>query len=134
MPLNENYKNNRPAIGVSDFVEIMDGKRFYCDKTLLVKELLDNDAKVTLFTRPRRFGKTLNMRMLKTFFEKPLDGKDTSHYFRNLKIWQAGKRYRAEQGKRPVIYLTLKDVKPEKYEYAFDKIKMAVFDDLSRHP
>lgn len=134
MPLNENYKNNRPAIGVSDFVEIMDGKRFYCDKTLLVKELLDNDAKVTLFTRPRRFGKTLNMRMLKTFFEKPLDGKDTSHYFRNLKIWQAGERYRAEHGKRPVIYLTLKDVKPEKYEYAFDKIKMAVFDDLSRHP
>ena len=72
--------------------------------------------------------------MLRTFFEKPLDGKDTSHYFRNLKIWQAGERYRAEQGKRPVIYLTLKDVKPEKYEYAFDKIKMAVFDVLDAHP
>ena len=98
-------------IGISEFTEIIDTKCYYSDKTLFIKRFLDTAAKVILFARPRRFGKTLNMTMMRTFFEKPRDGKDTSHYFKNLKIWQAGERYTSEQGKRPVIYLTLKDIK-----------------------
>ena len=63
---------------------------------------------VTLFTRPRRFGKTLNMDMLRTYFEK--SDKDTSVFFRDKKIWACGQKYRDYQGKYPVIFLTFKDV------------------------
>ena len=112
MPIDQNFKNKkleRPlAIGKDIFTTM--GKAYYVDKTLLVKDLIDNETSVILFTRPRRFGKTLNMSMLQTFFEKPMDGKETSHYFTNLKIWQQGEEYRAEQGKRPVIFLSLKDM------------------------
>lgn len=120
-------------LGTSDFAKIIDDKFYYTDKSLFIKDFLDSKSEVTLFTRPRRFGKTLNMSMLKTFFEKPLDGKDTSHYFKNLKIWQAGEKYRAEQGKRPVIYLTFKDIKTLDFGQALSKIRMAVFSELDRH-
>ena len=86
-----------------------------------------------LFTRPRRFGKTLNMTMLRTFFEKPMDGKDTSHYFKNLKIWQAGERFRAEQGKRPVIYITFKDEKETDFNVLMKKIEIRMFNEFGRH-
>ena len=133
MAMNENFNKVKFALGVSDFSEIIDRTCYYCDKTLLIKDLLDNKSKVMLFTRPRRFGKTLNMTMLRTFFEKPIDGKDTSHYFKKLKIWQQGEEYRAEQGKYPVIYLSLKDIKPETYDHAISKIRMAFLKELDRH-
>ena len=71
-------------IGISEFKKVIDNNCFYSDKSLLIKNFLDTQAEVILFARPRRFGKTLNMTMMRTFFEKPCDGKDTSHYFRNL--------------------------------------------------
>ena len=71
--------------------------------------------------------------MLRTFFEKPLDGQDTSHYFKDLEIWKEGEKYTKEQGKRPVIYITLKDIKPQTYKEALSKISMTVFDELDRH-
>jgi len=74
------------AIGVDLFKNF--DKAYYVDKTLLIRDILDNATQAILFTRPRRFGKTLNMSMLQTFFEKQMDGKDTSHYFKNLKIWK----------------------------------------------
>ena len=133
MTFKERYLKKPFALGTSEFTRIIDDSCYYCDKSLLVKDLLDSKTQVMLFTRPRRFGKTLNMTMLRTFFEKPIDGKDTRHYFKDLKIWQAGKEYQSEQGKRPVIYLTFKDVKPRTYSGAIIKIGSLILDEISRH-
>ncbi len=104
-----------PPIGTSDWATF--SQRSYCvDKTLLIKELVDRTTSVALFTRPRRFGKTSAMRMLRSFFEK--DKTDTSYLFTDKKIWAAGEQYRALQGKYPVIYLTFKDHKGLTWEDA----------------
>ncbi|MBO4555591.1 MAG: AAA family ATPase, partial [Elusimicrobiales bacterium] len=124
MPIDDYYKMQmlkKPiALGNDIFANM--GRAYYADKTLLVKDIIDSDTSVLLFTRPRRFGKTLNMTMLYTFFEKRSDGNDTSHYFKDLQIWQQGEEYRAEQGKRPVIFITLKDVKTSSYQKTFAEI------------
>ena len=133
MTFEERIKNIKFALGTSEFTKIIDSECHYIDKTLLIKEILDSKSEAILFTRPRRFGKTLNMTMLRTFFEKPLDGRDTSHYFKNLKIWQCGEKYISEQGKRPVIYLTLKDIKPTKFEQAITGISLEVADEIERY-
>ena len=86
MTLKERLINKAMPVGVSEFAKTIDMNYYYADKTLLIKDLLETKSEVMLFTRPRRFGKTLNMTMLRTFFEKPMDGKDTSHYFKDLKI------------------------------------------------
>ena len=135
MPIDDYYKMQmlkKPiALGNDIFANM--GRAYYADKTLLVKDIIDSDTSVLLFTRPRRFGKTLNMTMLYTFFEKRLDGKDTSHYFKDLQIWQAGEEYRAEQGKRPVIFLTLKDVKTSSYQRTMDEIQKIIAAEFDRH-
>lgn len=96
-------------IGVSDFKELVSGY-YYVDKTLMLREFIDSKPKVTLFTRPRRFGKTLTMDMLKTFFE--VSDTDTSGYFKDKKIWSCGEGYRREQGKYPVIIIDEYDTPP----------------------
>ena len=101
---------------------------YYVDKTLLIKELIDNKAKLTLFTRPRRFGKSLNMDMLKVFFEKT--NEDTSIYFKNKKIWACGKKYQDHQGKCPVIYLTFKDIKSQTWSVTYEKICLLLRDEF----
>ncbi len=135
MPIDDYFKmqmRKKPiAIGNDIFTSM--GRAYYVDKTLLVRDIIKSETRVILFTRPRRFGKTLNMTMLQTFFEKPLDGKDTSHYFKDLKIWQAGEEYRAEQGKRPVIFLSLKDMEYDNFQYAFNMIKAKIADEYTRH-
>ena len=135
MPIDDYFKmqlHKKPiAIGNDIFPNM--GRAYYVDKTLLVRDIIYSETSVILFTRPRRFGKTLNMTMLQTFFEKPLDGKDTSHFFKNLKIWQAGEEYRAEQGKRPVISITLKDVKTSSYDKTFFEIKKIISSEFQRH-
>ena len=133
MAMNENFERIRPALGVSEFTKVIDSNGYYCDKSLLIKDILDDICDVILFTRPRRFGKTLNMTMLRTFFEKPLDGKDTSHYFKNLKIWQAGEKYSAEQGKRPVIYITFKDIKWPDFKRTWEDTTKIIGDEFRRH-
>ena len=80
----------RLPIGSTNYKEVCT-HYYYLDKTLLIKDVLDDGAKILLLTRPRRFGKTLNMDMLRTFFEKT--GEDTSSYFKNKKIWQQGEAY-----------------------------------------
>ncbi|MDR2972467.1 MAG: AAA family ATPase, partial [Bacteroidales bacterium] len=102
-------KNPLP-IGESFFDMIIEKGSYYVDKTLFIKDLLDKAAKVTLCTRPRRFGKTLNQTMLKCFFENtaPFGGKDMRALFSGLKIEEAGERYLAHQGKYPVIFLSFK--------------------------
>ena len=96
------------SIGVDKYINTSTNG-YYVDKTLLIKDVLDTNTSVFLFTRPRRFGKSLNMDMLKIFFEKTK--KDTSIYFKDKKIWACGKKYQEHQGKYPVIYLTLKLIK-----------------------
>ncbi|MBO4556889.1 MAG: AAA family ATPase, partial [Elusimicrobiales bacterium] len=120
-------------IGISEFKKVIDNNCYYSDKTLLIKKLLDTKAEAILFARPRRFGKTLNMTMLRTFFEKPMDGKDTSHYFKDLEIWKKGDKYIKEQGKRPVIYITLKDIKFFNFKQTIDEITKNIANEYGRH-
>ena len=100
-------------IGVENFEELRSKRYYYVDKTLFIKELLDMMGKVNLFTRPRRFGKTLNMSMLRYFFEK--SEKDPAELFQGLKIMDAGERYLAHMGKYPVISVSLKSMKQYSY-------------------
>lgn len=95
-------------IGISDY-RLASTEYYYIDKTMMIKDFIDERPMVSLFTRPRRFGKTLNMDMLRTFFEKT--DEDTSIYFKDKKIWSCGKKYQDYQGKYPVIFITFKDVK-----------------------
>ena len=97
-------------IGFSDYIRTQ-SEYYYVDKTLLIKEILDRKPLVSVFTRPRRFGKTLNMDMLRVFFE--ISDEDTSVFFSDKEIWKCGSEYQEHQGKYPVIFLTLKDVKFE---------------------
>ena len=117
-------------IGISDYVRAQE-EYYYVDKTLLIKEFLDKKPLVSLFTRPRRFGKTLNMDMLRVFFE--ISDKDTSKYFADKNIWQCGEEYRSHQGKYPVIFLTFKDVKFDTWDVTIDKIRGLLQEEYGRH-
>ena len=117
-------------VGVSDYC-LASSDYYYVDKTMLIKDFIDERPMVTLFTRPRRFGKTLNMDMLRTFFEK--SDKDTSVYFKDKKIWGCGQNYRNYQGKFPVIFLTFKDVKCLNWQDTFQKIRKLISMEFLRH-
>ena len=117
-------------IGISDYIRAQE-EYYYVDKTLLIKDFLDKKPLVSLFTRPRRFGKTLNMDMLRVFFE--ISDEDTSKYFINKQIWKCGKEYQAHQGKYPVIFLTFKDVKFDSWTATLDKIKGLLQEEYARH-
>lgn len=117
-------------IGISDYVRAQE-EYYYVDKTLLIKEFLDQKPLVSLFTRPRRFGKTLNMDMLRVFFE--ISDKNTSKYFADKNIWQCGEEYRSHQGKYPVIFLTFKDVKFDTWDATIDKIRGLLQEEYGRH-
>ena len=119
------------AVGSTSYIEIS-SECYYVDKTLLIRDLIDDHNTVTLFTRPRRFGKTLAINMLKTFFEKTEE--DTSKYFTDRKIWRCGGKYRAMQGAFPVIMLTFKDVKYNTWEESLEAIRLVVKDEYKRHP
>src|SRR5580692_8548695 len=110
-------------IGLSDFKELIDGNYAYVDKTLLIEEILKKGMKVALIPRLRRFGKTLNLSMLRYFFEKAK--KDTSYLFKDLKIWKL-KEYRELQGQFPVISISLKDIKHDSWEKTFTSLKRLV--------
>ena len=97
----------------------------------MIKEFLDERPKVSLFTRPRRFGKTLNMDMLRTFFEKTTE--DTSIYFRDKKIWSCGDSYRAHQRKYPVVFLSFKDVKYTSWEETYQTLQKLIAQEFRRH-
>ncbi|MGH7454791.1 MAG: AAA family ATPase [bacterium] len=118
-------------VGLSDFKQVIEKNYYYVDKSLLIKELMDQGAVAMLIPRPRRFGKTLNLSMLRCFFEKTES--DTSHLFRRLKIWQAGEEYTSRQGKYPVIYLTFKDIKEPNWASALEKIKRLIQEEFLRH-
>ena len=117
-------------IGISDY-RLASTEYYYIDKTMLIKDFLDERPMVSLFTRPRRFGKTLNMDMLRTFFEK--SDEDTSIYFKNKKIWACGQKYRDYQGKYPVIFVSFKDVKCETWQDTYGNIYKLLQKEFERH-
>ena len=112
-------------VGIEDFERIINEDYYYVDKTLLIEELLINRAPVTLFTRPRRFGKTLNMSMLKYFFDVK-NKEENKKLFENLKIYNS--EYMSEQGKYPVIFVSLKDLKGNTWEECLNRLKLFIFD------
>lgn len=124
-------------IGIEFYKKMIDKPYYYVDKTLMIKNLLDKGGEVNLFTRPRRFGKTLTLTMLKTFFECEVDrdgnAVDNSRYFREMKIWQEGEEYRKEQGQYPVIFLSLKSAKQPNYGMAYHVLRDAVISEFERH-
>lgn len=129
-------KKNLP-IGIEFYKKIIDENYYYVDKTLMIKELLDRQSYVSLFTRPRRFGKTLALDMVKTFFEKELDEQgnviDNSRFFEGMKIMSAGEKYTQDMGKYPVIFLSLKSAKQPDMATAVWMIKRQIANEYIRH-
>ena len=123
-------------IGISDY-RLASTEYYYIDKTLFLKEILDKKGKVNLFTRPRRFGKTLALSMVKTYFEQEIDKAgeiiDNSHYFQNMKIMEAGEKYISHMGQYPVIFLSLKSAKQPDFEMAYDMLKKQIAGEFKRH-
>ena len=117
-------------IGVSDFKSATTNY-YYVDKTLLIRDFLNALPMVSLFTRPRRFGKTLNMDMLRVFFEKTPE--DTFIYFKDKYIWQCGDYYTKHQGQYPVIFLSFKDIKCSCWHETFQKISKLISLEFMRH-
>lgn len=117
-------------IGVSDFKSATTNY-YYVDKTLLIRDFLNALPMVSLFMRPRRFGKTLNMDMLRVFFEKTPE--DTSIYFKDKYIWQCGDYYTKHQGQYPVIFLSFKDIKCSCWHETFQKISKLISLEFMRH-
>lgn len=114
-----------PPIGVDDFRKLREARLEYVDKSHLIRELIDKrGVEVALIPRPRRFGKTLNLSMLRCFFEK--SDEDLSHLFEGLQIWEAGEAYRAHFQRYPVIYLTFKGVRSETYEACAEAIQKKI--------
>lgn len=124
-------ENKKPLpIGISDYVRAQ-AEYYYVDKTMLIKDFLDKKPLVSLFTRPRRFGKTLNMDMLRVFFE--ISEEDTSMHFRDKNIWKYGEEYTRHQGKYPVIFLSFKDVKFDTWDATLAKISTLLQAEFGRH-
>ena len=112
-------------IGIEDFAELRQKGYRFIDKSLFIKDLLDKSPKVLLMTRPRRFGKTLLMSMVKYFFSLE-NGKEHIQLFKNLNIEKAGEQYMEEQGKRPVVMLSLKDCKASSWESMQERLKTSL--------
>ena len=140
-PVDERYKVSAPPslyesktrplpIGITEFRKISD-EYFYVDKTLMIKEILDEKAVVSLYTRPRSFGKTLNLDMIRTFFE--LTDDDNTRYFKNKKIWLEGEEYRTYMGKYPVVYLDFRSVRFEDWINSYEKIAKIIIGEFDRH-
>ena len=116
-------------IGISDFKKIIEGDYYYVDKTLIIKDIAES-GEVVLVTRPRRFGKSLNLSMLHYFYEK--SEKPTAHLFENLAIWQHSE-LKQTQGTFPVIFVTFKGVVSSSYEEMLKKFAYVIAREFKRH-
>lgn len=118
-------------VGNSDFKSVIVNDNYYIDKSLLIKEIIKSQMQVLLIPRPRRFGKTMNLLMLKYFFEK--DKPENKKLFINLQIWRTEKEILEKQGKYPVIYLSFKDVKANSWEVVYDYLIHEIVNVYSRY-
>ena len=125
------------AIGVEDFKKIIDKDGYFVDKTLMIQSLIESQAMVTLFMRPRRFGKTLNQFMIRRFFEdeRTRSGEriDNGYLFDGLKVTACGEEVLQHQQQYPVIFLSLKSAKQPNFEEAYKKICRALAEEFRRH-
>ena len=124
-------------IGYEDIKELIDKSLYYVDKTMALKDFVDKHSKVTLFTRPRRFGKTLNQSMFRRFFEderKPDGSKiDNGYIFDALAISKCGEAYLQHQQQYPVINLSLKSGKQPDFELAYEMLRKEIIREFERH-
>ena len=123
-------------VGVENFEDLVKSEYYYVDKTMFIKEMLDLKGKVNLFTRPRRFGKTLNLSMLRYFFEDTGDkvkNEQNKELFRGMKITNAREKYTEQMGVYPVINLTLKSAKQEDFENAYYTMQVEIASEFDRH-
>ncbi len=130
--------NSKPLpVGVDNFEKLITRGYYFIDKTTLIKELLDKKGDVNLFTRPRRFGKTLNMSMLQYFFEDARNDEgeklDYSYLFEGLLIMQEGEQYLSCMGQYPVISLTLKSAKQPNFSLALRALTEDIAGEYRRH-
>jgi len=126
----ELLKMKKLPLGLSDFKTVIEDNYYYIDKSLLIKELFETAGQVLLIPRPRRFGKTLNLSMLKYFFS--ISSTDHKYLFRDTHIWKEG-NYMEVQGRYPVIYLTFKDVKESNWESSFKKIREIIANEFKSY-
>ena len=119
------------GIGESNFKGLRVRKNYFIDKSMYIKDIIDNQSRVLLVTRPRRFGKTLNMSMLKYFFD--CNSKDSKELFEGLKIMEQGEKYTSKLGAYPCLYLTLKDVNDSNYENMILDFKTAILEMYREH-
>lgn len=124
-------------IGIEFYKDMMKKPYYYVDKTLMIKDILDKGGKVNLFTRPRRFGKTLGLSMLRTFFERETDKEgltvDNSSSFKGTKILKAGEQYISHMGQYPVISLSLKSAKQPNFQMAYESLIDEIIKEYNRH-
>ncbi len=132
-----NNQKKKISIGMEDFKEIIDKNGYFVDKTLMIKELLESNAKVTLFTRPRRFGKTLNQSMICRFFEDEITDRgkriDNRYLFDGLAISRCGEDILKHQQQYPVISLSLKSSKQDTYENSLAMLRKEIASEFRRH-
>ncbi len=119
------------GIGESDFKGLRLRENYYIDKTMYIKDIIDNESRVILVTRPRRFGKTLNMSMLRYYFD--CTRKNTKELFHGLKILEQDEKYTSKQGAYPCIYLTLKDLSDSTFEKMLLSLQTAIHEMYLEH-
>ena len=119
------------GIGISDFKMLCKRENYYIDKTMFIKDIIDNQSGVILITRPRRFGKTLNMSMLRYYFD--CRQKDNEELFKGLKIMEQDEKYTSKLGEYPVIYVTLKDAGLMNYEMMMMQLKTIMMEVYYEH-
>ncbi len=135
--MNKQEKRKKISIGVEDFKRIIDKNGYFVDKTLMIQKLIESEAMVTLFTRPRRFGKTLNQFMIRRFFEDERTEKgkkvDNGDLFDGLAITKCGEEILSHQQQYPVIFLSLKSAKQPNFEEAYKKLCGEIAGEFRRH-
>ena len=135
--MNKQEKRKKISIGVEDFKELIDKDGYFVDKTLMIEKLIESNAMVTLFTRPRRFGKTLNQFMIRRFLEdeRTRSGEriDNGHLFDGLKIAECGEEILSHWQQYPVIFLSLKSAKQPNFEEAYKKLCGEIAGEFRRH-
>ena len=135
--MNKQKKRKKISIGVEDFKELIDKDGYFVDKTLMIEKLIESNAMVTLFTRPRRFGKTLNQFMIRRFLEdeRTRSGEriDNGHLFDGLKIAECGEEILSHRQQYPVIFLSLKSAKQPNFQEAYKKLCGEIAGEFRRH-
>ncbi len=130
-------RKKQAALGVEDFKTMIDKGGYFVDKTLMIKELIESRAMVTLFTRPRRFGKTLNQFMIRRFFEDEITEKgekvDNGYLFDGLAITACGEEILKHQQRYPVIFMSLKSAKQDDYQTAYACLIDEICKEFQRH-